>query len=68
MMLIPIVWKTEQCYSYNYTVAYRSINYRGLGAVSQDFPRLAINLEISKSVLHLRSTRPWWQKGLSNHS
>lgn len=50
MMLIAEVWKAEQCYSSNYTVAYRSINYHGLGATSQNFPRLAINLEVSKSL------------------
>lgn len=50
MTLIAEVWMAEHCYSYNYTVAYRSINYHGLGATSQDFPRLAINLEVFKSL------------------
>lgn len=52
MMLIAEVWKAEQCYSYNYTVAYRSINYHGLGATNQDLPRLAISLEVSKSLCY----------------
>jgi len=43
MMLFAKVWKAEQCYGSNYSVAYRSINDHGWGATSQGFPRLAIS-------------------------
>lgn len=67
MLLIAKVWKPEQCYSYNCTAAYRTINYHGSDTRSQDFPRLAINLEVSKSLVQLTKYHQFLvAKGLCN--
>lgn len=58
-LLIAKVCKAEQWYNYC-SAAYRAINYYGSDATSQNFPRLAINIEVSKSMMQLRSGKGSW--------